>query len=157
MNMGKITIREMLEKESSKVFELVKAGFDEFVKPDLTEEGTSEFFRAAQNFIFDKPNNHFIFVANFENAIIGMIDVRDNNHICLFFVDKKFQKEGVGRKLLEQALSKCISQAPEIRSIDINSSTFAVNAYERLGFVQTQEEQLANGIRFVPMVKTIRE
>ncbi len=146
----------MLTEEASQVFKLVKAGFDEFVKPDLTVEGTTEFFQAANGYIFDRPNNHFIFVAYLENEIIGMIDVRDNHHICLFFVDKRFHCKGVGRHLLEQTILKCISKNPENTEIDVNSSTFAVNAYDRLGFAQTKREQLVNGIRFVPMIKTIQ-
>lgn len=146
----------MLEQEENQVMELVTAGFNEFVQQDLTEEGKTEFFRAAHGFIHDRPNNHFIFIARLENAVIGMIDVRDNHHICLFFVDKKFHNKGVGRLLLEKAISKCIAQKSQIKSIDVNSSIFAVNAYINLGFVKTKEEQVVNGIRFVPMIRAIQ-
>ncbi|MBF0432433.1 MAG: GNAT family N-acetyltransferase [Fibrobacteria bacterium] len=156
MDNEKIDIRKMLVEEASQVFKIVKTGFDHFVKQDLTEEGTKEFFRAAQKFIYDRPDNHFIFVAHSENQIIGMIDIRDDNHICLFFVNKKFQKKGVGRSLIEKAILKIVSDIPQISSLDVNSSTYAVNVYEKLGFIKTDEEQIINGIRFVPMIKTIQ-
>lgn len=145
----------MFEEEANHVFELVKSGFDEFVKPDLTEEGTVEFFEASHSFIHERPDNHFIFVARLENEIIGMIDVRDNSHICLFFVPKEFHHQGIGRRLLDQAISRCCLQIPQIKTMDVNSSTFAVKAYKSLGFVQIQEVQLVNGIKFVPMIKAI--
>jgi hypothetical protein len=47
MEIKKINIREMYEKEMDKVFELVKTVFDEFVKPDLMDEGIKEFYRAS--------------------------------------------------------------------------------------------------------------
>lgn len=71
----------MLDDEANQVFDLVKAGFDEYVCPDLTEEGAKEFFRAAREMIYDRPVAHFITVAEATNGIIGMIDVRGNNHI----------------------------------------------------------------------------
>ncbi len=155
METKKIDIKEMLEKEKDEVFELVKTGFDEFVKQDLTDEGIKEFYRAARSFIHERPHNHFILVAYSEGRIIGMIDVRDYSHICLFFVSGEFHNKGIGRKLLLETISKCVSHSPGCKNIDVNSSIYAVNAYKRLGFVQTKEEQIINGIKFVPMVRTI--
>lgn len=146
-----INISEMDEKETAEVSELVKAGFDEFVKPDLTEEGIKEFYRAASSFIHERPGNHFVLVASSANKIVGMIDVRDCSHICLFFVSRDFHKKGVGKLLLTKAISKCIAQSGESKNIDVNSSIYAVEAYKRLGFIQTKEEQIINGIKFVPM------
>jgi predicted GNAT family N-acyltransferase len=40
--------------------------------------------------------------------------------------------------------------------ISVNSSLYAVEAYERLGFVATDTEQQKNGIRFVPMKHKFR-
>jgi len=33
----------------------------------------------------------------------------------------------------------------------VNSSLYAVEIYRRLGFVDTNTEQIVNGIRFIPM------
>ncbi|MGD9212693.1 MAG: GNAT family N-acetyltransferase [Desulfobacteraceae bacterium] len=155
MKIKKIQIREMHTEDADQVFELVKAGFDEFVKPDLTEEGVTEFFRAVQEFIYTRPDNHFIMIARSENKIIGMIDVKDNNHICLFFVAKEFQRKSVGGQLLENTILKSIPNSPQIFEITVNSSTFAVSIYKKLGFKQSNAKQMVNGIKFIPMVKTV--
>ena len=92
MGTEKFIIRKMFEDEADQVFTLVKNGYNEFVKADITEEGTTDFFKTAEDFIYNTPVNHFILVALNENRITGMIDVRDNNHICLFFVNKDFNR-----------------------------------------------------------------
>ncbi len=72
-----IIYRKMRDGEMDQVFDLVKSGFDEFVLPDLTEEGVKEFFRAAREMIYDRPAAHFILVAKSRSGIskeiIGML------------------------------------------------------------------------------------
>src|SRR5271157_2946933 len=155
MSMG-ITYRHMVAGEEREVFELVRAGFDGYVRTDLTDEGVSEFFRAAHEMIYHRPISHLIAVAESPTAIAGMIDIRDNSHICLFFVAEPFHRKGIGRDLLEWAIEWCLSSDQKIRAVDVNSSLFAVPAYRRLGFEQTKPEQLVSGIKFVPMSKTLR-
>jgi len=42
-------------------------------------------------------------------------------------------------------------------AITVNSSPYAVEAYRRLGFVNTDTEQLTNGIRYYSMTHTLKE
>lgn len=150
-----IVYRHMRDGEEDAVFNLVKAGFDEYVLPDVTQEGAKEFFRAAREMIYDNSAGHFIMVAESETGTVGMIDVRNNNHICLFFVAKTFQGKGIGRGLLE-AIAACIAGDPNVSEIEVNSSLFAMQIYKKLGFFQTRPEQFVNGIRFVPMSKPLK-
>ena len=152
-----IIYRKMRNGEEGRVFELVKAGFDEDVLPDVTEEGAKEFFRAAREIIHDRPMRHFILVSETKSHISGMIAVRDNRHICLFFVLKAFQGKGTGRKLLEEAIKKCIAEDPGISALEVNSSLYAVPVYKRLGFQEAKPEQNVNGIRFIPMIKPLQK
>ena len=74
---------------------------------------------------------------------IGVIAARES-HICLFFVAGPHQRHGIGRRLFETFRSRRLNAAPS-----------AVRAYQRLGFVRTGGEQVAGGIRFVPMKHTL--
>ena len=56
----------------------------------------------------------------------------------------------VGQALEHQAGSLA-PQAP----LTVNAAPSAVRAYQRLGFVRTGGEQVAGGIRFVPMKHTL--
>lgn len=148
-----VIYRKMRDSDENQVFDLVKAGFDEYVLADVAEEGEKEFYRAAREMVYNKPTGHFIIIAESKTRIVGMINVRNNNHICLFFVAKEFQRKGIGRGLLERAIEVCIARDSNAREIDVNSSLFAVESYKKLGFSQTKPEQIVNGIRFVPMTK----
>jgi GNAT superfamily N-acetyltransferase len=152
-----ITCIKMRRGEEGEVFELVKAGFNEYVLPDVTEEGAQEFFRAAREMIYNRPARHFILVAESKSGITGMIDVRDDFHISLFFVKKAFQNRGIGRTLLERAISECFARSPEVSKIEANSSLYSAPIYRKMGFIELNGEQLVSGIRFVPMVKKFSE
>ena len=137
------------------VFAVVESTFYEFVEDDMTEEGTEEFFRFTRNAVFESSDEHIIYVAEFEEKIVGMIDVKLNGHISLFFVDGKYQKQGIGRNLFEIAESDPQIKAGCNGKMDVNSSISAVESYEKLGFVKTKDVQTVNGIKFVPMEKSL--
>ncbi len=151
-----ILYREMLDSEKDKVFDLVMAGFEEFVLSDVTREGAQEFLRATREMIFEQPAGHVILIAEYSGAIIGMIDMNINGHICLFFIAKKFQHQGLGRQLLEQAATQCRAANPAATEIDVHASLFAVPIYRKLGFREVEPAQTVNGIKFVPMTRPLR-
>ncbi|MFQ9867378.1 MAG: GNAT family N-acetyltransferase [Bilophila wadsworthia] len=84
---------------------------------------------------------------------IGVIAARES-HICLFFVAGPHQRHGIGRRLFETFRSRRLSLAPQA-PLTVNAAPSAVRAYQRLGFVRTGGEQVADGIRFVPMKHTL--
>jgi len=137
----------MASGEERAVLDLVMRGFDELVRPDFSDEGVSEFTRAATAFVLERPAGHHITVAEGDGKLVGMIDVRDGSHICLFFVDADSRGCGIGRELLGSA-----AQAGSA-TLTVNSSPWAVPVYERLGFAATGPEIERNGIRAVPMVR----
>lgn len=147
-----VTVRDMAPGEEAAVLELVMTGFDEFVRPDLSDEGAAEFERSARSFVLCRPDGHSLFVAEEAGAVVGMLDMRDGPHIALFFVDAHRHGRGIGRSLLAHATDRCRIADPDVRTVTVNSSLWAVPVYERLGFVAVGRESELKGIRFVPMV-----
>ena len=137
--------------EEQAVLALVMRGFDEVVRPDFSDEGVSEFTRAASAFVLEHPAGHRITIAERDGRLVGMIDLRDSCHICLLFVEAGERGQSVGRALLETAIEHRSSPEPTPSAITVNSSPWAVPVYERLGFVSTGPEIERNGIRAVPM------
>lgn len=80
--------------------------------------------------------------------IIGMIEVRDNNHICLFFVDKKYHNKGIGRELFNEMLLKIKGKT---EYLEVNASPFSEEIYSKLGFKSIGNITEINGILFIPM------
>lgn len=151
---GSFEYRLMKRGEENEVCDLVLRVFDEFVAPQFSQEGRQE-FRS-----YDDPHllllrsrwNHFVLLAVSQKEIAGMIEMRDDGHITLFFVDKRFQGSGVGGELLRRALAICRRRNPEITTVTVNSSPNAVGIYDRLGFRRAGPKLDENKIRFVPMV-----
>ncbi len=133
--------------------DLVWQVFLEFEAPDYSEEGIQEF----KNFIdlnsieqkIDK--NEMLFWGCFwgEN-IVGVAATRQPCHISLLFVDQEHHRKGIGRELLSN-ITSFYREAGVNREMTVNSSPYAVEIYHKLGFIDTDTEQLVNGIRFTPM------
>jgi GNAT superfamily N-acetyltransferase len=98
--------------------------------------------------------NRFVLVAELGSQIVGAIEVRNCDHVSLFFIDGESQRKGIGRELWRRALDACLANRPEVVKITVHSSPNAVQAYQRPEFQAEGAEQTVNGIRFVPMALT---
>ena len=145
-----IEIGPMRSGEADALYALTKRVAEKLVEKDFDPEGKSEFYGALDLILNQKPENHLLLVARTADRPVGFIDIRSRFHICLFFVDIGFHGQGIGRKLFEAALEKCmIGDNPT--SMEVNSSLYAVPIYEALGFKKRGGVQLLNGIRFMEM------
>jgi|GEM_PF-651683 len=132
---------------------LVRSVFDEFVAPGYSEEGNRTFYSyidpvemAAR---FDA--GQWFFACLDAGKIVGALEVRDGNHIALFFVDRRFQGRGLGRALFARYLGElgAVGAAPGF--VEVNSSPYAVGIYAEMGFVPESGPRVADGIEFYPM------
>jgi predicted GNAT family N-acyltransferase len=79
--------------------------------------------------------------------LIGIIATRNaGSHIALFFVDEQHHRQGIGRSLWNKVLAET-----EADVITVNSSLFAQEIYRSLGFIETDDVQTEDGIKYVPM------
>lgn len=125
--------------------ELVWQVFLEFEAPDYSAEGVQT-FRNHINSQLATPT-HDVYAGYDGDSFLGVIATRnEGSHISLFFVRTENHGQGVGRKLFEYVAALCSSDA-----ITVNSSPYAVPIYRKLGFVDQDEEQLSDGIRYTPM------
>jgi len=149
--------RPMHTGEETVICEFVIRVFDEFIKLDYSQEGINEFYKYIQPSSLLKrfQENHFVLVALFNDIIIGVIEIRNCNHISLLFVDGCFQRKGVSRELLKRSLKLCLRKRSDLTTISVNSSPIAVNIYMKLGFIPQDKELVSGGIRYTPMKKIV--
>lgn len=141
--MADISIKYIANNETVRTF--VWAVFCEFVAPDYAPEGVKAFYKSIHDEDFLQQLG--IYGAFLEAKMVGVIATRKaDSHIALFFVDGKYQKQGIGRKLFETVKLNCNSE-----KMTVNASPYAVPIYTRLDFHQTEDEQIVSGIRFTPM------
>ena len=140
-------IRIVLKEEMKEALELVWKVFSEYEAPDYTQEGVNEFKKTIEDNLWIEERDFFgAFDEN--NKILGVIATKDTTHISLFFVDGRYHKQGIGRKLYNK-----IEKLNTEGFFTVNSSPYAHEIYKHLGFIDTDEEQCVHGLRFYPMKK----
>jgi GNAT superfamily N-acetyltransferase len=148
-----LPIRAMRLCEAVTVIALVKQVFDLFVAPGYSPAGVDEFYRYAEPVAFSarQDADHFTLISIEGQAIVGMIEIRGYDHISMLFVDPAFQRRGVATSMWNRAREICLTHNPELKTITVNSSPFAVQVYASWGFHAISGEVKKNGIRFIPM------
>lgn len=148
-----VAYRPMEPADAEAVSRLIVEVFTEAIGPEYTDEGRAEFLRHVQphELVERARSNHFVLVATAGGRPVGVIDLRDNDHVSLLFVDARHQRRGIARELLARALAVARPARPDLDRVTVNTSRSGVAAYERLGFRQTGPERTVNGIVFIPM------
>jgi GNAT superfamily N-acetyltransferase len=152
-----LAIRPLRPGEEAAVIALVERVFDETVAPHYSDAGVREFYTyAATEPLAERSlSNHFVLVAERGDTLVGMIEIRNAEHVAMLFVEPR--GHGIGGRLLQAALARCESLRPDLSRITVHSSPNAVPAYERLGFRATNQERELKGVRFVSMALEIRQ
>lgn len=83
-----------------------------------------------------------------------MIAMRPPCHISLMFVDKSFHNQGIARALFEHMHNQVKAEGKH-KEMTVFSSPYAAGFYRKMGFVDTDKEQIVNGIRFIPMTRNV--
>jgi GNAT superfamily N-acetyltransferase len=140
-------IKNITGDEKTAAIKLVYDVFMQFEASDYSQEGIETFMKTAlyNNAFFDSLELYGSYI---KNELVGVIATRSNgNHIALFFVKAEYQKQGIGKALFYRVVENSTKN-----EITVNSSPYAVEVYHRLGFVDTNKEQLSDGIRYTPMI-----
>jgi len=138
---------------------LIKKVFDEFAASGYSKNGAAHFYKVIREEAIRERllNGNLIFVAKNCNKIIAYIEIMGLNHIYLLFVDKEFQRKGIGRKLIDFSLNILLKNSSNFREVTVNSTAFAVNVYEKLGFEKIADFQMKDGIISFPMKRAVRQ
>ena len=143
-------IRKVLKEEMKQALELVWEVFLEYEAPDYTEEGIKEFKKTIDDISWVSARD-FYGAYDESNKILGVIATKDITHIALFFVDGKYHKRGIGKKLYSK-----VESLNNDNFFTVNSSPYAHEVYKHLGFIDADKEQNVNGLRFYPMKKELK-
>ena len=152
-----VSYRSMLPDDETDVDALVQSVFDEFVAPGYSNDGIVAFKKLinAGSFTERLRSGNLVLLAIAEKEIIGILEMRHYSHIALLFVEKSFQKKGIAQELCRRSVELCRKLNPDLKEITVNSSPNALGAYQKIGFIPTEDEKETNGIRFTPMALAI--
>ena len=148
-----LKLRPMGYGDEVEVCNLVARTFNEFIAPEFSEEGVDEFFKYSNPRALKRrlESGYFAIVSEVDGKLAGMIELKANNHISMLYVDKTFHRRGIAKELIKEVMP-LLSKSSDIT---VNSSRYAVPFYEKLGFIQFEDERTIYGVIHVPMmVKT---
>ena len=134
--------------------ELAWRTFLKFEAGDYPEEGIHNF----RDFLSDRSLEEWfqqgkypLFVACQGQKLIGMVTLRNRNHISLLFVDEKYHRKGVGRALLRYA-SEYLGTELQCSSMTVFAAPYAVGFYHAVGFRDLGPQMMREGIIYTPMI-----
>ena len=157
VNQFPYTIRWALPEDWDPAMDMVWRTFLKFEGKDYSQEGIDNF----DTFIHDGTlrklflkGRYQVLVALDGGRVVGLASVRNGNHLSLLFVDEKYHKMGVGRRLIEY-VSDYVLHEEGHHAITVNAAPYAVEFYHKVGFYDTDKEESNDGIRYTPMERVI--
>ena len=145
-----VILRLAGDADHNAVRELFKAGLIEGLVPD---NDTGADIENLQEAYFADDGQSGLWIAEFENQVIGMIGVQNTSEgeaeIRRLRVRKEFRRRGVGAKLMEQALHFCLHHSYLKVSLDVRIERGpAIALFEKFGF-QLNRTREVNGRRLL--------
>ena len=156
---NEIIIRKAQMSDWEETMTMTWKTFMKFEAADYGEEGIKSF----RNFISDSMlrrmfllGTYHMYVATCNEKIVGMVTLRDENHISLLFVDEAYHRQGIGRRLIDiiGAFSK---EEYGRMNITVNAAPYGVKFYQKVGFCTMGPMVMNDGIKYTPMMKEIGE
>ena len=149
-------IKEVPEKDVARAIGLVNRVFAEFVAVDYAEQGRNTFAAYLEGKLEEvsaalQAGDKRMWAHYQGDEILGVIATQGVSHISLLFVDARYHRQGIAQQLFDR-VRDVLGKDQSVRQITVNSSPYAVGAYEGLGFTKTGEQTEKDGILFVPMM-----
>ena len=84
------------------------------------------------------PDYSVHYVYRVGDAVVGAVLVKEYWNLSNLFVDPAYHHQGIARQLINKALEECKSRSPK-QAVHLNASRYAVNFYQKMGFVPNGE------------------
>ena len=149
---GKYLIRTLERSEWEPAINLAWNTFLRFEAPEYSKKGIQSF----RDFIEDPRLKRMFLDGKYpaygafdKGALVGMLGIRNENHVSLLFVEEEYHKNGIGRMLLQHAFRQ--ARIFGVTEFTVNAAPYAIGFYHKMGFEDINGEVVADGIRFTPM------
>lgn len=151
-------IEMLIPEDAGLVSQMIKRIFEDYISPGFSPQGQTEFLsyitpEAIRARTEVEYYGMLVARCTLTGMIIGYLELREDDHISLLFVDPVFHRQGIASHLLQYALKRLSAANCLPDRITVHASVYAVPAYQGMGFRAVGPEQEMNGIVFVPMLK----
>lgn len=151
--MKKMEIRYLKPEEWDDAMALAWKIFLRFEAGEYTEEGIHSFLDLISDERLKRLfelGEYPVYAAFIDKEMVGMISLRNINHISLLFVSDAYHRQGVGKRLME-AMKEHVRRDGRKSNITVNAAPYALPFYHAIGFEDTDREMSQNGIIYTPM------
>jgi len=132
------------KERNSECLDLVWRVFSELETPFFEPQASAEYKRIIEE---TREKNNIVFYGALENnRVVGVLGMRENNHIGYFYIDKEYHRQGIGKRLF-----KLMKGDYERKVFTVNAMPTGVNAYSALGFEQMGDLENRGGVVTTPM------
>ena len=145
-------IRPIMRHEWEDAMQLAWDTFLIFEAPDYSLKGVYNFKKFVRDPLLKRMFTYgkYVAIGAFDGKrIIGIMGVRNTNHVSLLFVDRDYHRMGIASALMNRYLKDAV--AAGVSYVTVNSSPYAVGFYNKIGFDKVNDEMEKDGIRFTPM------
>jgi ribosomal protein S18 acetylase RimI-like enzyme len=144
-------IRPMSDTDIPAAALLLRRAAEAFILHESSQEDAAAFLldqgeaklreRIAASYVYH--------VAEVDGTLAGFVGMRERSHVYGLYVDARWQRRGIARRLWETARDAALGPGhPGV--FTVNASNYAVQLYEALGFERTAPMQVAI-VRYNPM------
>jgi len=122
---------------------------EEFISHEYTEQGNVFVLSSMseENIRVNIDKGFEYFIAKDDQRVVGVLAIKESNHLYHCFVDKNYHRQKIGEQLWNYWLSDAKAE-----EVTVNSSKYAIKFYESLGFIYSGEVFEKNGIVSYPMI-----
>jgi ribosomal protein S18 acetylase RimI-like enzyme len=136
-------IRSLTPDDIPAAAALLRRAAEEFILHESTPENGAVFLaeqgeEGMRRFLASGFVYH---VAEVEGTLAGFIAIRERSHVYSLYVDQRFHRRGIARRLWDTARAEAIGPSHP-GAFTVNASNHAVPFYAALGFVPTAPTQM---------------
>ena len=144
-------IRPLVPDDIPAAAALLRRAASEFILHESSpEEGAAFLAQHDEHGIRSNLDEGYVYhVAIADGDLAGFIGVRERSHVFHLFVDKRWQRQGIARRLWEVAREAAL-RAGNPGVFTVNASNVSMPFYAALGFERTAPMQVAR-VRYNPM------
>lgn len=145
-------IRPATLEDSENISKLICGLVDKFIADELSPQGR-EFLLSTMtpDSIAQYMQSEYRYhIAEIEGKLVGVVAVRNNDHLYHLFVAERYHHRGIAKKLWQLAMEECLRNGNK-GEFTVNSSAYARGVYMRLGFVAQSGPQEKHDVIFFPM------
>jgi len=129
-------LRSAVLTDASTISQLVQSSFRVHVAPDWDTEAGDTFYTETtpEKLAAELAKSTFAAVYEEEGEVFGVILLSRPNLVQLCFVATDHLRRGIGARLWEAARAHLEANHADVKTVELNASPHAVEAYKAMGF-----------------------